>query len=88
MKATRSSIVAVCEACLNLGAKKATVFLSRTLVVKATRRLKPYKRARTTELVLTIGAPNYAERQFIRACDKAGEPFPVRKVQLKWYPKK
>lgn len=35
-----------------------------------------------------MGAPNFAERRFIRLCFKAGEPLPVRKVQIKWWPKK
>jgi len=39
-------------------------------------------------MVLTIGRPNYAEREFIKLCKKAGEPFPVKKMQLKFYPKK
>lgn len=36
------------------------------------------------EVVLTHGRPNYAQRQFIRRCQRAGEPFPVRKVQLRF----
>jgi hypothetical protein len=34
----------------------------------------------------TIGIPNYL-REFIRKCKKAGEPFPVKKIQLKFLPK-
>lgn len=87
MKVSRSSIHRVVEACLELGAKRAEVFLSPTLSVRAARRHKPNKRNRITELVVTIGAPNYSGEKFIALCKKAGEPFPVRKIQLSWYKK-
>lgn len=67
---------------------KAEKYLSPKLVVRATRRHKPSKRDRQTELVVTIGAPNYLERQFIKDCNHAGEKFPVRKIQLKFWPKR
>lgn len=57
-------------------------------VVRATRRHKPDRRNSRTEFVLTIGAPNYLERKFVKLCVKAGEPFPVKKVQYKFYPAK
>ncbi|MDD4998661.1 MAG: hypothetical protein PHI99_10970 [Syntrophales bacterium] len=65
---------------------KATKYLSEKLVVKATRRRfhgKILKKARITEINVTIGAPNYAEREFIKKARKAGEPFPIKKIQLK-----
>jgi hypothetical protein len=34
------------------------------------------------EIALTIGAPNYAARQFIKRCKQAGEPFPVKKLRF------
>jgi hypothetical protein len=37
--------------------------------------------------VFTIGKPNYEEREFIKKCKKAGEPFPVKKIQVKFYNK-
>lgn len=37
-------------------------------------------------VVVTVGAPNYAGREFIKACKKAGETFPVKKIQLKYLP--
>jgi hypothetical protein len=37
---------------------------------------------RQTEIVVTIGKPNYAERKFIELAKKAGEPFPIKKIQL------
>lgn len=68
------------------GAKTATVFLSPKRVVKATRRFKKDRRERHAEYIVSVGTPNYAERQFIKDCIAAGERFPVRKVQLKAFP--
>lgn len=65
-------------------AYRATKYLDKQTVVKATRRHKINGRARTTEIVVTFGYPNYAEREFIKKCKKAGEPFPVKKIQLKF----
>ena len=65
------------------GVRRATKYISPTCTVKATRQHKPDGRKRSVTIILTIGAPNYAERAFIAACKKAGETFPVRKVQLK-----
>jgi len=66
------------------GGRSATKYLSPVLVVKATRHGKPCKNERSTSMVVTVGKPNYAEREFIKKCKKAGEPFPVKKIQLKW----
>lgn len=68
----------------SLNVKRATKFLSPGMVVKATYVGKPGGRARAHHVKVTIGSPNYAEREFIKQCKKAGEPFPVKKVQLKF----
>lgn len=67
-------------------AQSATKYISPKLVVKATVRSRA-RRGLHTELVFTIGRPNWSERRFITACRNSGERFPVRKVQIKW-PKK
>jgi hypothetical protein len=66
----------------------ATVYIDEKLIVRATRRMKPDGRAKRVEMVLTYGAPNFVERRFIRLCKEAGEPLPVKKAQVKWWPKK
>lgn len=79
-----ATAVAACTKALEQpGVYRATKFLSEELVVKVTRCHKRRVRGRTATSVLTVGKPNYAERQFIRLCKKAGEPLPVRKVQVK-----
>lgn len=68
----------------------ATKFVSRTLVVRATRRLFKRKlpsKSHNIEAVLTIGRPNYLERDFIKLCLKAREPFPVKAIQLRFPPR-
>ena len=63
-----------------LNVKTATKYISDKLTVKATRRQKSRSQQ---QFIITIGRPNYAERQFIKRCKKAGEPFPVKNIQLK-----
>lgn len=60
------------------------------MIVRATRILYNGKASEqgNMEIRLTIGKPNYAEREFIKDCKKAGEPFPVERVQLMHVPVK
>lgn len=70
---------------------KATKYISRTTVVRATRRVYNRKidgRDNQISVVLTLGRPNYQEAEFIKAALRADEPFPVRKVQLRPLPKR
>lgn len=65
---------------------KATKYVSPTLVVRGTRvlygkRIDPHD----LKVVLSICKPNYIEREFIKLCKKAKEPFPVKNVQVKPY---
>lgn len=64
--------------------KKATKYISPSLVVSATYVGEPNKRDVRHHVNVHIGSPNYAERQFIKDAKKAGEPFPVKNVQLKF----
>jgi hypothetical protein len=87
-KIARCWLGAVVEACLELSYRQAVKYVSPGLVIKCTRQRRPDRREQGDTLLLTIGPPNYYERRFIKLCQKAGEPFPVRKVQLKAYPRK
>ena len=76
---------------LREGAYKATSYQSEKLVVNATIRLARGKLPRKNEnldIVVKIGSPNFAERKFVKDCKKAGEPFPVKRIQLKFPPNK
>lgn len=68
-------------------ARQAVKYVSPKEIVRATRRLQ---RGRVPcgniDIVLTIGRPNYKDRQFIKKCQKVGEPFPVKKIQLRYPP--
>lgn len=70
---------------------KATEYISPKEIIRAVRKRYHNKilKAHNVEITLTIGKPNYAEREFIKECQKAKEPFPIKKIQLKFYnPKK
>lgn len=89
LSASQAAAVArpVLDALLSNGARRATKYLSETETVSAARVLyngKLNKREIRTTIVVKVGRPNYAERAFIKRCKKAGEPFPVKKVQLKF----
>lgn len=80
----------VIDALLKNRARRATKFYSPTYVVSATVRSFGGKvdwKAKSLEILVKIGKPNFAEREFIKKCQKAKEPFPVRKIQLKFFKK-
>ena len=62
---------------------RVTHYESPRRTIKVTRFGKPDKRDRLRIYVLTIGRPNFAEKDFIEMCRAVGEPFPVRKFQIK-----
>ena len=72
---------------LNSDAKKATVYLSSKLVVSICRRFKKDRRNSREDFVVKIGAPNYLEVRFIKACAKAKVALPLSRVQLRFWPK-
>lgn len=69
-------------------AMKATKYQSPTSIIRAvrTRYGKSFHRG-NIEITITIGKPNFLEREFVKDCVKAKEPFPVKKIQLKFLPK-
>lgn len=80
---------AVVSALLNMSdVHTATKYIDPKTTVRGTYVGKRDRRSKRHTIALSIGSPNYAERQFIKQCNAAEEPFPVRKVQLKFYPKK
>ena len=79
--AIESGLVSVVNSVL-AGHRQAVKYLSPKSVVKATARFKPRRRERHREVLVSVGVPNYRERGFIKAAKKAGEPFPIKKIQL------
>jgi hypothetical protein len=88
MKVSRAAVSRAVVSLLETEARKVTVFVSPELTVVATRQRKPRKNGRGETVLLTIGKPNFENRKFIKACLKAGEPFPVKKILLRWWPEK
>jgi len=79
-----AKVVAALE--LDVGIRRATYYVGPKMTVKATRQRRVDGRSRQETLIVTFGSPNFAERKFIKACLASGEPFPVKKVQLTWWP--
>lgn len=73
------------QAALASEVRSATVYVSPTFRVTATRPHRGTKRDRSTTLVVTIGKPNYRQRLFVRLCQKAKVAFPIRKPQLTFW---
>lgn len=79
-----SKVVGQCMRAVLNGAYRARKYWSPKYVIKVTRIGRPDKRDRQDSVRVTIGRPNYAERRFVKQCLAAAEPFPVKKVQLKF----
>jgi len=72
-------------ALLYTGAKQVTKYLNHNRIIRATRRTYGGKIVPgNVEIVFTVGKPNYREREFIKLAEKAGERFPIRKIQIRW----
>jgi hypothetical protein len=69
--------------------RRATAYISPKLTIKATAQRKQRKSGdKSVTMLVTVGAPNFAERRFIKVCQKAGMCFPLRQIQWKFWPKK
>lgn len=79
---------AVCSALMSSTAKTAIKIIDEKTIVKATFRKKQNNRNRREEMVVTVGEPEYRIAKFIKACKKAGEPLPVKKIQFRNWPVK
>ncbi len=75
---------------IKLEAWKVTKYYSEKEIARATRRMYGGKipSNKRVEVEFTLGRPNFEEREFIKKCKKAGEPFPVKKIQIRYPPKK
>lgn len=87
---TDQAIAKATRALLASGARRALLFVNAKETVSVSRRVyrirgrKPHFGARGIDLVVTIGKPNYQSRAFLKKCRVAGEPLPVKKVQLQF----
>lgn len=87
MKIPRKIFGELIELILEGGAVRATKYYDDHTVVSAQRKLfqgKIYRKDRRAEIIFKIGVPNYKELKFIKLCKKSGEPFPVKKIQIKF----
>lgn len=83
-KSIQNAIVSVMSAVSHSKVYFAAKYLSDKLVVRATRpRFEGKVSKGNLHVSLVIGKPNFAQREFIKMCKKAKEPFPVKKIQVK-----
>lgn len=66
--------------------RTATAYVSPDYTMRFSRIHRMDRRDRSRTFSLTLGKPNYEAREFIKRCKKAGEPFPVKRVQLRMWP--
>lgn len=69
---------------LTNGAKQATLYLTPKLTVKATRQGKIDRRSKAITVLITVGTPNYAQRQFITRHRKTEGVFPLNVTTLRY----
>ena len=67
--------------------RRATYYVNEKYTVKLTRQRKHSKKDVSETFIMSCGRPNYRERAFIKACVKAEDKFPVKKIQLQYWPK-
>lgn len=67
--------------------RRATFYDTPKFVVKVTRQRRVDRRDHGQTFIVTVGRPNYAEREYIRVAKKAGQPFPFGPIYTYW-PKK
>ena len=68
--------------------RRATAYLTPRLTVKATRQHRHDGRSHMETYVVTAGQPNYRERTFVRWLRRAERSYPVRRIQITYWPKK
>lgn len=83
----RSIIEKAVDAVLFKDTKSATIYESPRYRVTATRRHKSLH-TRSVEVIVTLGQPNYRQREFLKQCKKAKVKFPITRPQLTFWPKK
>ena len=67
--------------------RRATWYVAPNVTQKATRQRRKSGRALSETFIVTVGRPNARERKFIKLAKRAGEPFPIKKIQLTPWPK-
>ncbi len=87
----RSKACAELVECILVGGSyKSTKYLNEKLTVKATRKRyggKILKRMKTVDIILTIGKPNYEEREFIKRWKFGDGKFPINGIVSKYMDK-
>lgn len=75
---------AVAKAIIDNNAYQAIKYISPKLTLKATRQHKALSRDTRATFVFTMGRPAFREAEQIKRLIKVGEPFPVKKIELRF----
>lgn len=68
------------------GLKRITKFVNEKTIVRATRRFPPRKGDTRTEVILTVGTPNFRERRIIARAKR--DKMPPPESVMAFFPKK
>lgn len=88
MLSMKQSIAEVVASVMQPGTKQAAILMSKNEVVKATFKGKRDRRARTAEIFVTIGRPNYEYREIIKTLCKSEHGFVPGTIRVKLEKKK
>lgn len=75
-----SHVASAIQSVVALKLRSLTVFHSPTRITRVVRQHRPHAGEGAPTYVVTIGKPNYAERQTIKGRVAVGAPFPVSKA--------
>jgi hypothetical protein len=87
MKIARKDLLVMMEIMVEGWAKSVTKYYTDRLIVRMVRKTFKGCCIENSEILVTIGIPNYKEREFIKKCKKLKEPLPVKKLQIVWLKK-
>lgn len=88
MKIPMNAVTKPLEILLRSNARSVTKYLRPDLRVTVSRQFPMDRRNSGETVLVTWGKPNYAQRKFVKACQRAKEPFPVKRPQIKEWPQK
>jgi hypothetical protein len=84
MQKPYTQVGAVIRTLIAANARNAVYYVSPKETIRVTRQHPRNNPKGEGTFLVTVGRPNYAAREFIKQAKRAGEPFPIKKVQLKF----
>lgn len=85
-KTVTDAMRSVTGALLESESRRVTKYLAPNYVIKAVRLFPVDRRHKRETFVVTMGSPNYRERQAIKAALLVGDKFPIHRIQHRAFP--